>query len=53
LFLIEAIGRIYNDKYEGGIKMRILMNVRIPHEPFNTLVGEGKVGEILKKILKN
>jgi hypothetical protein len=32
--------------------MRMLMNVRIPHEPFNTLTREGKVGEILQNILK-
>ena len=31
--------------------MRILMNVKIPHEPFNTLVREGKAGEIIHKIL--
>jgi hypothetical protein len=31
--------------------MRMLMNVRIPHEPFNTLVKEGKVGEIIRRIL--
>jgi hypothetical protein len=31
--------------------MKMLMNVRIPHEPFNTLVREGKVGEILGRIL--
>jgi len=31
--------------------MRMLMNIRIPHEPFNTLVKEGKAGEILKKII--
>ena len=24
--------------------MKMLMNVRFPHEPFNTLVREGKVG---------
>jgi hypothetical protein len=28
------------------------MNVRFPHEPFNTLVREGKTGDILKKILE-
>ena len=28
------------------------MNVRFPHEPFNTLVREGKVGEIIKNIIK-
>jgi hypothetical protein len=38
--------------FEGVIKMRILMNIRIPHEPFNTLLREGKVGEIIKKIIK-
>jgi hypothetical protein len=32
--------------------MRILMNVRIPHEPFNTLVREGKAGEIIHRIIK-
>ena len=31
--------------------MKMLMNVRIPHEPFNTLVREGKVGEIIRSIL--
>ena len=31
--------------------MRILMNVRIPHEPFNTLVKEGTAGEIIARIL--
>jgi hypothetical protein len=29
----------------------MLMNVRIPHEPFNTLVKEGKVGGIIRRIL--
>lgn len=31
--------------------MRILMNVRIPHEPFNTLVREGKAGNIIQNII--
>lgn len=31
--------------------MKMLMNVRFPHEPFNTLVREGTVGEIIRKIL--
>jgi hypothetical protein len=31
--------------------MRILMNVKIPHEPFNTLVKEGTAGEIIARIL--
>ena len=31
--------------------MRILMNVRIPHEPFNTLVREGKAGAIIQDII--
>jgi hypothetical protein len=31
--------------------MRMLMNVQIPHEPFNTLVKEGTAGEILRRIL--
>ena len=33
--------------------MRTLLNVRIPHEPFNTLVREGKAGEIIKKIISD
>lgn len=31
--------------------MRILLNVTIPHEPFNTLVRQGKAGEVLGRIL--
>ena len=31
--------------------MKMIMNVRFPHEPFNTLVREGTVGEIIRKIL--
>ena len=33
--------------------MKMLMTVKIPHEPFNTLVKDGKVGEIIGKILDN
>jgi hypothetical protein len=36
---------------KGGYKMRMLMNVRIPHEPFNTLVKEGRASEIIQRIL--
>jgi hypothetical protein len=39
------------NKEKGGHKMKMLMNVRIPHEPFNTLVREGTVGEIIRRIL--
>ncbi len=31
--------------------MKMLLNVRMPHEPFNTLVRQGKVGAILGRIL--
>ena len=31
--------------------MKMLMIVRFPHEPFNTLVRDGKVEEIMGKIL--
>ncbi len=31
--------------------MRMILNVTMPPEPFNTLVREGKVGEILGRIL--
>ncbi|MBI4487730.1 MAG: panthothenate synthetase, partial [Deltaproteobacteria bacterium] len=31
--------------------MRMLLNVVIPHEPFNTAVREGTVGAIVKRIL--
>ena len=31
--------------------MRMLLNVRMPHEPFNTLVRAGKAGAILGRIL--
>lgn len=31
--------------------MRMLLNVHIPHEPFNAHVRDGTVGEIIRKIL--
>lgn len=31
--------------------MKMIMNVSIPHEPFNTLVKNGQVGDILHRIL--
>ncbi len=30
--------------------MKIMLNVILPHEPFNTLVKKGKAGEIISKI---
>ena len=32
--------------------MRLLMNVTMPHEPFNIAVRDGSVGEKLERILK-
>jgi hypothetical protein len=32
--------------------MRLLMNVTIPHEPFNTAVRDGSIGEKMERILK-
>jgi hypothetical protein len=32
--------------------MRLLMNVTMPHEPFNTAVRDGSAGETLERILK-
>lgn len=31
--------------------MKMLLNVRMPHEPFNSYVRQGKAGAILAKIL--
>ena len=31
--------------------MKMIMNVRIPHEPFNSLVKNGKAGELIHKVL--
>ncbi|GAB3625928.1 hypothetical protein PTE30175_01074 [Pandoraea terrae] len=31
--------------------MRMLLNIRIPHEPFNTFVREGTIGDVMAKIL--
>lgn len=33
--------------------MKMLMNIRFPHEPFNTLVRNGTAGEIIGKILED
>ncbi len=32
--------------------MRMLLMVEIPHEPFNSLVRSGKIGEIMGRILE-
>ncbi|NML32392.1 panthothenate synthetase [Paraburkholderia antibiotica] len=32
--------------------MRMLLNIRIPNEPFNTLVREGRIGVLMQKILE-
>ncbi|MFP3566871.1 panthothenate synthetase [Paraburkholderia sp. SIMBA_030] len=32
--------------------MRMLLNIRIPHEPFNTFVRDGTVGEVMARILE-
>ncbi len=32
--------------------MRMLLNIRIPHEPFNSLVRAGTAGTIIRKILE-
>jgi hypothetical protein len=32
--------------------MNMLMKVRMPHEPFNSLVRKGTAGKIMKSILK-
>ena len=32
--------------------MNMLLTVEIPHEPFNTLVRDGKAGEIIERILE-
>ncbi|WP_432261841.1 panthothenate synthetase [Cupriavidus sp. TMH.W2] len=31
--------------------MRMLLNIRIPHEPFNTLVRNGTIGDVMERIL--
>jgi hypothetical protein len=33
--------------------MRILLNIRIPHEPFNEYVRQGVVGQIMQEILED
>jgi hypothetical protein len=33
--------------------MRMLLNIRIPHEPFNSLVRAGTAGTIIRKILED
>jgi len=32
--------------------MRVLMNIQVPNEPFNTLNREGRVGQIIGRILE-
>jgi hypothetical protein len=44
---------IFFNQKDRRFKMRMLLNISFPHEPFNTLVKEGRVGEILQEILKD
>lgn len=32
--------------------MRMLLNIRIPHEPFNAFVRNGTIGDVMTKILE-
>jgi hypothetical protein len=32
--------------------MRMLLNVRVPHEPFNAFVRDGTIGAVMAKILE-
>lgn len=32
--------------------MRMLLNVRIPHEPFNAYVRDGTIGEVMDRVLQ-
>ncbi|MGU7776379.1 panthothenate synthetase [Burkholderia sp. MR1-5-21] len=32
--------------------MRMLLNIRIPHEPFNAFVRDGTIGAVMAKILE-
>lgn len=32
--------------------MRMLLNVRIPHEPFNAYVRDGTIGDVMNRILE-
>lgn len=32
--------------------MRMLLNIRIPHEPFNAFVRDGTIGEVMEKMLE-
>jgi hypothetical protein len=41
----------WNAKQED-VRMRMLMNVRFPNEPFNSLVRAGKVGGIIARVLE-
>jgi len=33
--------------------MKMLLNVRFPHEPFNSFVRQGKIGGIIRRILED
>jgi hypothetical protein len=31
--------------------MRMLLNIRLPHDPFNAFVRDGSIGELIERIL--
>jgi hypothetical protein len=50
---VAIVTPFINGKYKGETKMRMLMNVKFPHEPFNTLLRKGRAGEIIQEIIKD
>jgi hypothetical protein len=41
-----------NTSTRGDVVMRMMLNVSLPHEPFNTLVRNGSAGATMSKILE-
>src|SRR5882724_10019355 len=41
-----------DSRFRRRIKMRMLLDVKIPHETFNAAVRDGSAGEKLKRILE-
>jgi Bacterial regulatory helix-turn-helix protein, lysR family len=44
--------RLLSELQARRMIMRMLLNIRIPHEPFNAFVRDGTIGEVMARILE-
>jgi hypothetical protein len=52
IFVLSILAAVSTPTSNKGIIMRMLMNIKLPHQPFNAAVKDGSVGVKLSRILE-